>query len=55
MVEIGTYESTVISNKSFRTVIPKPVAKALGLQHKTVISWELKVEDGKVLAVVRKA
>jgi len=54
MVEIGTYESTVISNKSFRTVIPKSVAKALGLQHKTVISWELKVEDGKVLAVVKK-
>ncbi len=54
VVELGTYESTVISNKSFRTVIPKPVAKALGLQHKSVISWELKVEDGKVLAVVRK-
>jgi len=54
VVEIGTYKSTVISNKSFRTVIPKPVAKALGLQHKTVISWELKVEDGKVLAVVKK-
>ncbi|MEM3602619.1 MAG: hypothetical protein QXN87_08120 [Candidatus Bathyarchaeia archaeon] len=54
MVEIGTYESTVICNKSFRTVIPKPVAKALGLQHRTKISWELKVEDGKVLAVVRK-
>jgi bifunctional DNA-binding transcriptional regulator/antitoxin component of YhaV-PrlF toxin-antitoxin module len=54
MVEIGTYESTVIADKSFRTVIPKPVAKALGLQHKVKIYWELKVEDGKILAIVKK-
>jgi len=54
MVEIGTYESTVIADKSFRTVIPKPVAKALGLQHKVKILWALKVEDGKVLAVVKR-
>jgi len=55
MVGLGTYESTVISNKSFRTVIPKPIAKALGLQHEATTSWELKVGDGKVLAVVEKA
>jgi len=54
MVEIGIYESTVIANKSFRTVIPKPVAKALGLQHQTRISWELKVENGRVFVVVKK-
>ena len=55
MVELGIYKSIVISNKSFRTVIPKPIAKALGLQHKVATSWELKVEDGKVLAVMEKA
>jgi bifunctional DNA-binding transcriptional regulator/antitoxin component of YhaV-PrlF toxin-antitoxin module len=54
MVELGVYESTVISNKSFRTVIPKPIAKALGLQHKGKISWELKVEKEGVIVIVRK-
>jgi bifunctional DNA-binding transcriptional regulator/antitoxin component of YhaV-PrlF toxin-antitoxin module len=54
MVEIGVYESTVVANKSFRTVIPKPVAKALGLQHQTRISWELNVENGKVFVIVRR-
>jgi len=54
MVELGSYESTVVANKSFRTVIPKPVAKALGLEHKMKILWTLKVENGKVQAVVKK-
>lgn len=55
MVELGSYESTVVANKSFRTVIPKPVAKALGLEHKVKILWTLKVKDGKVQAIVEKA
>jgi len=54
MVELGSYESTVVANKSFRTVIPKPVAKALGLEHKVKILWILKVENGRVQAIVRK-
>lgn len=55
MVELGSYKSTVVADKSFRTVIPKPVAKALGLKHKTKIVWTLKVEDGRVEAIVEKA
>lgn len=55
MTSLGTYRSSVISDKSFRTTIPKPVAKALQLQHKTKIIWELKVKDNKVFAKVIKA
>lgn len=55
VVELGVYESTVIGDKSFRTVIPKPVAKALGLQHRVKISWEIRVEGEKVIATVKRA
>jgi bifunctional DNA-binding transcriptional regulator/antitoxin component of YhaV-PrlF toxin-antitoxin module len=51
---MGTYRSSVICNKSFRTTIPKPVAKALKLEHKDKIAWELIVKNGEVLAVVMK-
>ena len=44
----------MISNKSFRTTIPKPIAKALKLEHKDKIVWELMVKNGEVLAVVMK-
>ena len=60
MVSLGEYRSRVTGPRdgekgSFRTTIPKPVAKALGLKHKDVIVWELRVEDDQVIAVVRKA
>lgn len=44
----------MICNKSFRTTIPKPVAKALKLEHKDKIAWELIVKNGEVLTVVMK-
>lgn len=54
MIELGSYESTVIANKSFRTVIPKPIAKALGLEHKSKILWMLKVRDGNIEVTVKR-
>jgi len=44
----------VIQGKSSRTTIPKPVAKALRLEHKDKIVWELMAENGKIFAVVTK-
>jgi|GEM_PF-5892646 len=35
-------------------VIPKPVAKAIRLQHQTKVYWELKVENGIVVAFIKK-
>ena len=55
MVELGVYESKVIAGRSFRTVIPKPVAKALKLEKGSKLSWELRVEDREVFVIVRKA
>jgi AbrB family looped-hinge helix DNA binding protein len=55
MVELGVYESRVTVGRSFRTVIPKPVAKALKLEKGSKLSWELRVEDGKVLVLVKKS
>ena len=54
MTSMGTYKSSAIRNKSFRTTIPKPVAKALNLKHKDKISWEIMVKNGEVLAKVTK-
>jgi len=54
MTSLGTYKSSVVKDKSFRTTIPLPVAKALGLEHRSRILWEVLVEDGYVKAVVRK-
>lgn len=54
MTSIGKYRSSVVRNKSFRTTIPKPVAKALKLEHKDKILWELKVKKSNVLVVVVK-
>jgi len=54
MTSIGTYRSSVVCNKSCRTTIPKPVAKALRLEHKDKIDWELIADGEKVVAVVTK-
>ncbi len=54
MTSLGTYKSSVVKDKSFRTTIPIPVAKALGLEHRSRIVWEVFVEEGRVKAVVRK-
>jgi len=51
---MGDYRSSVIRNKSSRTTIPKPVAKALQLEHKDKIVWELIVDNGKIWAKVTK-
>jgi bifunctional DNA-binding transcriptional regulator/antitoxin component of YhaV-PrlF toxin-antitoxin module len=55
MVELGVYESKVLVDRSFRTVIPKPVAKALKLERGSKLAWELRVEDREVFVIVRKA
>ena len=57
MQSLGTYSSHVDkSGKSFRTTIPLPVSKALALDHRVEIVWELKIDQqSRLCAVVTKA
>lgn len=46
MASLGVYSSRVNEQKSsFRTTIPKPVAKALKLTHKEDLKWEIKIDE----------
>jgi len=55
MKSLGTYPSSVTKDKNAsRTTIPKPVAQALGLEHKAKISWEIFVdENGGIFVTVK--
>lgn len=54
MKSLGTYKSSVVKNKSYRTTIPLPVAKALELEHQSKLTWEIIVENGEIKVIVRK-
>lgn len=53
MKSIGIYRSTVNqTEKSSRTTIPKPVAKALGLTNKEKIVWDIQVDADEMIYVI---
>ncbi|MEM2129382.1 MAG: hypothetical protein QXZ70_02165 [Candidatus Bathyarchaeia archaeon] len=56
MTSIGVYRSSVIrSDGSFRTTIPLAIAKALELEHKSKVNWELIVDEKREkYVIVRK-
>lgn len=54
MRSLGKYKSSVVGGKSFRTTIPLPAVRALGLEHKDKILWDIIVDDGKIYVTVRK-
>ena len=56
MTSLGVYQSSVTkSDKSCRTTIPISVAKALELEHKDKIEWEIMVDaKGRKFAIVTK-
>lgn len=56
MMSLGVYRSSITkSDGSFRTTIPLPIAKALELEHKGKMIWELLVDEKyRKYAIVRR-
>ena len=56
MTSLGVYRSGITkSDGSFRTTIPLPIAKALELEHKGRMVWELVVDEKyRKYAIVRR-
>lgn len=56
MPSIGTYKSSVNkSAKSFRTTIPLPVANALALSNKDLLTWEINIDENHDIFIIVRA
>ena len=51
---LGTYKSSVVKDRSYRTTVPLPVARALELEHQSKLAWSIIIENEEVKVVVRK-
>jgi len=53
MVEITSINKAASTNESLRTTIPKAIVNQFGLTYKDKLEWNLKVEGGELIIVVK--